>query len=325
MSSELTVTDIGEFGLIDRIAAFAGPDQTVVGIGDDAAVIETPGPDYLLATVDMLVEGVHFPHDADSVQVGRRALAVNLSDIAAMGGIPTYALTSVALPPDTPLSFVDGLYRGLTQEAKQVDVTLIGGNITSTAGPIAVDVVQLGRVPRDQVVLRSGAQVGDALVVTGVLGAERAGRILRSVEGHATLPSLSVPGPRLHTGRSLASRGLAHAMLDVSDGLGSDLHHLARQSAVGAVVYAEQLPIAIAARKAGRVTGQDPEEIALYGGEDYELLVAVPPDRMNEAIEAAGTSPLYTIGTVLPAEHGVVIERPGGQRESLAPRGWTHF
>jgi thiamine-monophosphate kinase len=170
--SEESIGALGEFGLIERIRNLIGPTTAVVGIGDDAAVLDVGSPDYLLATADMLVQGVHFGDDADPETLGRHALAVNLSDIAAMGGTPTFALTSLALPNSTTQGFAEGLYLGLRAEARRFDVAIVGGNISSTEGPVVIDVTLLGVVPRDELLLREGAQPGDALVVSGVLGGQ---------------------------------------------------------------------------------------------------------------------------------------------------------
>lgn len=326
--TDRTVRDVGEFGLIDRISSIVGSPGAVVGIGDDAAVLDQPGSNYLLATVDMLVEGVHFPAGAAGIAVGRRAMAINLSDVAAMGGTPTAALTSLALPPDTLLARVEQIYHGLSEEAKTFGVAIVGGNVTRTPGPLSLDVVLFGTVAKEEVVLRSGAQAGDVLAVTGVLGREAARRMTRDRAGSSrekTEPELSVPEPRVAAGRALASGHLAHAMLDVSDGLGSDLYHLARASEVGAVVYEEALPIALEARTSAAAQGVNPLDLALFGGEDYELLIAVAPDAVQRGAAVLGSVPLYSIGTVLPVDQGVLIEREGGRREPLRAGGWRHF
>jgi thiamine-monophosphate kinase len=320
------VSDIGEFGLIERIAARLDRLTAVVGIGDDAAVLPLSGDEYLLATTDMLVEDVHFRREEMTPRaLGRRALAVNLSDIAAMGGKPTFALTSIALPPDTSVAFVDELYAGLAAEARAFDVAIVGGNVTSTEGPISVDITLLGVVPRDEVALRSGARPGDALAVTGYLGNAAGYRLTREPESgrHGEEPPL--PVPRVAEARALVSGGMVHAMLDVSDGLGSDAQHLARASGVGLVLYGERLPISIKARSAAQVLDVSALDLALYGGEDYELLIALPEDYVELARARLGKTQLAVIGTVLPADQGCMLERFGGTREPLRPGGWTHF
>lgn len=323
MASDETIPDLGEFGLIDRIHELVGTGGAVVGIGDDAAVLDVGSPEYLLATVDMLVEGVHFPNDADPFDLGRRALAVNLSDIAAMGGTPTFALVSLALPAGTPTQFVETLYLGLRDEARAFGVSLVGGNMTSTRGPLAVDVTLLGRVPRGEVLRRSGARPGDLLVVSGTLGERTAQRLLH--ERDPASPPASVPEPRIALGRALASGGLARAAIDLSDGLGSDLHHLARQSGVGAVLRSPPFPISLETFNAATHLGLDPLQLALYGGEDYELLLAIPPDRFNEAFSAANGVTLHVVGEITESGEGVRMQHPNGESWPVEARGWRHF
>lgn len=319
---EETIGEIGEFALIERLAGLLGPGSAVVGIGDDTAVIDRPGMDYLLATVDMLVAGVHFHPEVDVEAVGRHALAVNLSDIAAMGGIPEHALVSLVLPPSTPTSRIEGLYRGLREEGGNAGVTIVGGNMARTSAEFAVDVVLLGRVPKDQVVLRRGATPGDILVVSGTLGVTAADR-LRSMRTNTSW-TWAVQA-RLGVGQALAAAHLAHAMIDLSDGLGGDLHHLCKASGTGAVIYAERLPISIRLRMLCKDLGLDPHDLALYGGEDYELLIAMAEADLERARDLSGTVPLSVVGTVLAPDQGVSLERAGGRRIPLNPAGWRHF
>ncbi|HZU12871.1 MAG TPA: thiamine-phosphate kinase [Chloroflexota bacterium] len=315
MSHAQTVRDLGEFRLIERLAGIVGAPGTALGIGDDAAVVPMPGPNDLLATTDTLVQEVHFTAGSDPYAVGRRALAVNVSDIAAMGGVPTYALVALSLDPDVPVTWVERLYEGLRYEGERCGVAIVGGNLSRAAGPPQVTLTQLGVVPRDQVVLRSGARIGDVLVTTGVLG--RSSGLRR--RGHEY-----VPEPRVTVARALAERHLVHAMLDLSDGLAGDLQHMAAASGVGAVVYEEAIPVAISAREAAADLHVDPRDIALFGGEDYELLMAIAPEQLAAATDVAGEIPLYSLGTILSREHGVVIERANGRRDPLE-NGWQHF
>jgi thiamine-monophosphate kinase len=333
MSPERLVSDVGEFALIERISRIVGRSNAIAGIGDDAAVLDTDGPEYQLATVDMLVESVHFDMDStDAFDLGRRAIAINLSDIAACGGLPTVALTSLALSPTMPLGFVESMYSGMKQEASRFHAAIVGGNIAKTSGPLCIDVALLGRVPKPELVLRSGARVGDVLVVTGVLGAAAAARLegrraqmLTMVESTSSLARVSVPEPRIEAGRLLASLHFAHAMLDVSDGLAADLRHLTGSSGVGAVVREESLPVSISARRVAPSLGCAPVDLALFGGEDYELLAAIPESSVEAARHALGATPLYEVGTVLAPDQGVLLEQTGGKRIPLPEGGWKHF
>lgn len=319
---EKTMEEVGEFGLIERLADMLGPGDAVVGIGDDTAVIDRPGTDYLLATVDMLVAGVHFHPEVDAEAVGRHAMAVNLSDVAAMGGVPEFALVSLALPPSTPASRIEALYRGLRHEGDSASVTIVGGNVARSSSDLAIDVFLLGRVSKSDVVLRRGAAPGDILVVTGTLGVTAADR-LRSTRTFTTWEWTIQP--RLRVGQALASIHLAHAMIDLSDGLGGDIHHLCDASGVGAVIYAESLPISIRLRRVCEELNLDPHDLALGGGEDYELLIAMAEADLDRARELAGEVPLTVIGTVLAPGQGVTVEQAGGRRIPLHPAGWRHF
>lgn len=331
-TEEHTVDDLGEFGLIDRISAVVGVSGAIAGIGDDTAVLDVGGAGYLLATVDMQVEGVHFSRTAATpLQIGRKAIAVNISDIAAMGGVPSYALVSLALSGKESTRFVDDLYAGMTAECRTHGAAIVGGNVTRTEGPVAIDVVLLGAVPRDEVVLRSGAQTGDALCVTGSLGNATAARLGRAAGIITSETALGqwiddhmVPNPRVNAGRSLARSGLATAMIDISDGLSGDVGHLCAASGVGAELHGEYIPVTTEVERIAELLERDPLDLALSGGEDYELLLSVPENRILEARAACAPLPLHRIGTVTPQEAGIVLEL-AGVRRPLEREAWRHF
>ncbi|MFZ2448159.1 MAG: thiamine-phosphate kinase [Syntrophobacteraceae bacterium] len=245
----MLVKDLGEFGLIGRIAKLLPdtPPDVVVGIGDDVAVLKTSGPDYLLATCDIQAEGVHFTRGAITpYQLGRRAVAINVSDIAAMGGNPLWALVSLAIPETTDVAFIEELYCGMREQAGLAGASIVGGNLSRSGPGIAIDITLLGQIAPARLVLRSGAREGDAVLVTGFPGDSRAGFELtrrpdlrvseparkRVLERHLT------PQPRLREGQALARSGLVRAMVDVSDGLLADLGHVCAASGTGAVIEA---------------------------------------------------------------------------------------
>jgi thiamine-monophosphate kinase len=331
--SSRSVRDLGEFGLIDRLAGLVPGSTAVVGIGDDAAVLDVGGADYLLATIDMLVENVHFDlQDTEPRIIGRRALAINVSDIAAMGGEPSFALISLALPPSCSARFIEDIYEGLVLEAALTTTGIVGGNVTRISGPLCIDVTVLGRVPRDEVVLRSGARPGDVLVVTGSLGAAAARREARVGDHTADAAMMAaadrlpaIPVPRVTVARRLASGRIARAMLDLSDGLAGDVRHLCRASNVGAVLRADRLPISATTRTIAAALGVSPVSLALSGGEDYELLIAISPHDVERAQDAAGAVPLTQIGEVVSQISGMILLTDSGEREELPPSGWTHF
>jgi thiamine-monophosphate kinase len=260
--------------------------------------------------------------------IGRKALAVNVSDIAAMGGVPTRALLSLGLPPSMPLTSLDGIVTGLKLEASAYRIEIVGGNISRTDQHVIIDLTLLGTVPRDEVVLRRGARPGDVLVVSGSLGLHAARRLAAEAAVTESPPdSAYPPAPfaRVSVGRALAIHHLARAMLDISDGLASDAQHLARASQVGLQIDAASLPIAPETKSLAAQLGRNPIELALFGGEDYELLFAVRPDDAGKLSTLAFPCPLTPVGLVVPAEQGCTLKALDETISPLQPLGWTHF
>jgi thiamine-monophosphate kinase len=289
-----------------------------LGIGDDCAAIKLPGGHEALVTTDFSLEDVHFRqswHPADSV--GHRCLARGLSDIAAMGGIPQAAFLSLALPPGLPQRWINEFLRGLLRLADRAQVLLAGGDTAQSPGGILADIVVLGSVPAGKAVLRSGARPGDLIYVSGSLGTSvaalnelRGGRKLRP-RSH---PKHFYPEPRIAVGRYLREKRLASAMIDISDGLSTDLGHICEESKTGAIVYLHSLPAAV-----GREEGL---ALALHGGEEYELLFTARPDRRIPK-EIAGV-PLSLIGEIVAGKQ-MKLAKPDGKTEVLTPGGWQHF
>jgi thiamine-monophosphate kinase len=332
-----TIKALGEFGLIARLTAgLSTRPDVLVGVGDDCAVLDLGGDQVLLATCDALLDGEHFLRRvATPEQIGRRALAVNLSDIASMGGWPRFALVSLLLPADLPTAFMDGVYRGLRAEAEQYGAVIVGGNITGSA-TFGIDITLLGQARRGQALLRGGAQPGDALLMTGTLGEARAGvHLLLHPEIDAPAPVAArlkaaqlTPVPRVPEGRLLATSGAVTAMLDISDGLAADLGHLCEQSGVGARLDASALPIPDAVQDAAQLAEQSALEWALFGGEDYQLLFTAPPvavPRLIETLWIAVGTPISVIGEILSSEAGLTLRAQDGSIRPLPPRGWDHL
>ena len=246
----------------------------VQGIGDDAAVLQIEPGEQLVVTTDMLIAGTHFdPRLATAQQIGHKALAVNLSDLAAMAAKPLAAFVSLSLPSDNASHTAQGIAQGMQPLAEQHRCTLAGGDTNVVAGPLALSVTALGTVPAGQAWLRSGARPGDRLLVTGQLGGSLLGHHLEFE-------------PRVQEALHLRANYRIHAALDISDGLSLDLQRMLQQSGVGAIVDVEHLPVSLAAVARAKSEGQkSPLEHALGDGEDFELLLAVPPDHARQLID----------------------------------------
>jgi thiamine-monophosphate kinase len=308
--------DVGEHAwlarLTRRLAAMPASPSVLVGPGDDAAAVRAPRGTVLLTT-DALVEGVHFRAGWLTPRaLGARAFLVNASDVAAMGGTPAYALLALEAPPATPIAVLDGIALGVAAAAGGAGARLVGGNL-ARAPRLALTVTLVGTAA-GRVVTRTGARPGDLLFVTGVLGATGlAVRRLRA-GGHGRLPA---PPLRLAAGRALAR--VAHAMLDVSDGLVQDLGHLCRASGVGARVDLARVPVAPACRRA---VGAAAARFAATAGEDYELLCAVPPARAS-AVARLGCR-VTCIGEAVAGPPHVALHE-GGRPVQVTRGGWDHF
>jgi thiamine-monophosphate kinase len=336
-----TLQTLGERGLIERLrrrpaAAGARRPEVLLDIGDDCAAVAWPG-DVLLLTTDTLVEDVHFRRrTATPRDIGAKALAVNLSDIAAMGGEPRYALVALALPPTMPVAEVDELYAGLDAVAARHGTQVVGGDTCATRGGLVLTITLVGGVA-GRPVSRRGARPGDVLLVTGRLGAAAAGlAVLEDPAGAPAVPAPDVaavvaahrrPTPRVAEGRLAHASGAATAMIDLSDGLATDLGHLCRESGVGATVRLPALPLDAPTQRVAQALGADALAWALRGGEDYELLLAVAPggaDALARQITAATGTPVAAIGEVCPHAEGVRFLDAQGRPRPVRP-GFDHF
>ncbi|RNC72311.1 MAG: thiamine-phosphate kinase [Desulfuromonadales bacterium] len=322
--------DIGEFGLIGRIAGkVAGGNGVLIGIGDDAAATEpTPGT-VLLATSDMLVEGVHFDLSfTDPFRLGRKSLAVNLSDIAAMGGMPRHLLLSLAIPPGLPVEFLDRFTEGMLALADEFGVTLVGGDTCRSPAGLVISVTLHGEQTPDLVVRRNGARPGDQIFVTGTVGDAALGlELLRQGrrDGWAVERHLDPP-PRVRAGLALAGAGLPTAMIDVSDGVAADLGHILELSGVGARIDAGSLPLSPYFREHAPRVCADPALLALTGGEDYELLFSVPAGREAEAasiLTGIGV-PVTSIGAITTGGP-LTVTAADGREIAVSRGGFNHF
>jgi thiamine-monophosphate kinase len=334
----MTVTS--EFGLIDRISAHLAKLQTQpaagavrLGIGDDAAVLVLPEGEELVTTIDALIEEVHFRRDWSRPEdIGWKALAVNVSDLGAMGARPLACFLTLALPKGTRTAWVDRFYAGLAECAGEYGCPVAGGDTVRSPDRIALTIAALGSVPAGKAVTRAGAQPGDLICVTGVLGDSGAGLALlergkRAARRYAgPVAWHRRPHPPVAAGAVLAERGIPSAMMDLSDGLASDLRHIARASGVGARIEASRLPISDAARQAAKELKVDPVHWALHGGEDYQLLFTVPEERFEELPPALG--PLGAVATVIgriTRRRGLFLIGTDAKSSPLRPTGFKHF
>jgi thiamine-monophosphate kinase len=309
---------MNEFELIRRLTESLPTNSSVVtGAGDDCAVLDLGLPSqFLLFKTDAVVEGVHFTHETSPEQIGRKALARCLSDIAAMAGTPNTALLTLGLPRDYDPARIEKIYTGLNALAREHHVAIAGGETTVNPGQILISVALLGTVAKDKCVLRSGAKPGDAIFVTGELGGSLAGRHLDFE-------------PRLTEARWLADHFLPHAMIDLSDGLAGDLPHILRASKVGAELLARAIPISRVAKLAAKAEGsaKPPLLAALTDGEDFELLFTVPSSAAVPLLDAwkqkFPTLKLSCIGKITAGE-GLTLRDEKGARP-LPAHGYVHF
>jgi len=336
-SAPRTVADLGEHALLDRLRARVppAPPWVTLGIGDDAAVLEPVRNELAVATADTLVEGVHFdPRLATFADLGHKALAVNLSDLAAMGASPRAALLSLALPDAVAVTDFDALVEGFLAAAAAAGVALVGGNLARSPGPLVVDVTALGSVRRRRVLGRGGGRPGDEIYVSGTVGAAAAALewLAAAAGGNpegeppaATVERYRRPQARVRLGVVVGRSRAATACVDLSDGIADAVRQVAAASSCGARVEARAVPVDPGARAWFERQGRPAVDAALAGGEDYELLFAVPPRRRRSFLAAARLArplPVTRIG-VLTAGSDVVLDDEG--RESPLPAGFAHF
>lgn len=310
--------EIGEFGLIKRISRDAKRKEVLLGIGDDTAVIRD-GKEFILYTTDMMVEGDHFRKEwSPPEKIGKKAMASNISDIAAMGGMPEYAMISISLSSDVSVEYVESIYKGIYEVADRYGVDVIGGD-TTHGSLMVINVALTGRTDEEHLTLRGGAKPGDYILVSGPLGGSRAGLELllhgyrkpeKPIEKHLD------PGCRMDIAREISL--YANAMIDVSDGLASEVGHICEESGTGAVVEKEKIPLDKDTVKAAEILDMDPYDFALNGGEDYELVFTVAEENL-ERVRNYGT----IVGRIGSRSMGVKIRDESGIKELKG--GYVHF
>ena len=333
----MKINEIGEFGLIESIKkdCITSLKGAVKGIGDDCAVFRTSSGRVLLLTTDMLVEDIHFLRNSITpYQLGRKAIAVNLSDIAAMGGRPLVILISLAVPAQTEVDEIKELYRGMSDICGLYGVNIVGGDTVASPDNLIINVSLVGDANEQEVLYRSGARPGDRIYLTGTIGDSSAGL---SILKHKISPqdylreyfikAHNEPEPLIKTGKVIAGSRLASAMIDLSDGLLSDLGHICEESEVGALLDRKTIPLSQELKSLAAHAGFDPLDFALSGGEDYVLLVTVPaaktPD-FEQAYKDRTSSPLFLIGDIREGK-GIRIMNENGSLQDLVPKGFDHF
>lgn len=321
---------LGEFGFINRIKTRISANPGVaLGIGDDAAVtVMTPGM-RLLTTADMLVQGVHFNCTwHDPALLGRKSLAVNLSDIAAMGGIPRYALLSLAIPQELSLEFIDNFMDGLLEQADRFGVTLIGGDTSASQSGFVISITLLGEQYPDKIVTRSGARCGDLICISGTVGDAALGlaSLKAGVRSNDAVTRHLDPLPQVDLGRMLAEKGIPSAMIDISDGLCADLGHILAASAVGAGICLDTLPLSETFRQCVAAQSPDYYQLPLAGGEDYQLLFTLPPEKLTDAVATAAfaKTAVSVIGEIT-AQTGLRLAFADGSSYECEVHGYDHF
>jgi thiamine-monophosphate kinase len=315
---------------LSRLVPARGRGLTL-GIGDDAALVRvTHDRDWILTT-DLSIEGIHYLHNLHpAASVGHRALARALSDVAAMGGVPRFALVSLALSQEAPRSWLQGLFGGISRLARRCHVAVIGGDTAIVPGPTVIDVVAAGEARKGEALRRSGAHPGDLIFVSGRLGLSalglcllKAGSRSRAAWATSALRAHCYPEPQIRLGQFLSRQQLASALIDLSDGLSSDLGRLCRASGVGARIWPERIPVPPIGR-ARDAHLWDPLQLALHGGEDYQLLFTVPTAKVSRVPSHFHGVPLFQIGEIQQSKKTLLL-RAGARPEDLLPAGYDHF
>ncbi|OEU51563.1 MAG: thiamine-phosphate kinase [Desulfuromonadales bacterium C00003096] len=327
----MKLADLGEFGFIERIqraVARTSGNGVRLGIGDDCAVLELPPGQVLLTSTDLLIEEVHFLSDwSDWRALGGKCVSVNVSDVAAMGGSPRHLYLGLAIPAMMAMEDLDAFLEGFLAAASGYGAVLVGGDTCRSPGPLMISVTVEGAAPTDQVVTRSGARPGDAIYVSGTLG-DSALALQRLQSGLPMADELAhrhhQPQARVGLGRALAAAQLPSAMIDVSDGVLADLGHILDASAVGARLEQALFPLS---KEFSQALVEEPAffELALSGGEDYELLFTLPADKEQMLADLVAEVPITRIGTVTAAEQGLLLVDEAGKVRPARAKGYNHF
>ncbi len=339
---QATLDTLGEHRLIQSIPPQFSQSSLppTIGRGDDAAVLALPSSHQAVVSTDLLIENIHFSiKTATFYDIGYKAAAANLSDMAAMGAIPSAIFVAIACPPSLKHNDWKNFYRGLAKPCRAFDVELLGGDTSASSTSLFIAVTVLGHIKPGHILTRHGAKTGDLIYVSGTLGDSKAG--LTFLKKYKHPPNLSTfsqstkflaqrhlhPTPQIRLGQLLASRPFASSAIDLSDGLSGDLRHLCQQSGVGALIYEEHIPMSLQMRSYAKRVRAIPLQWALHGGEDYELLFTLPPQWQQTVEKRARTHriPITQIGVIQPLRFGIRIERHDHIQERLTQRSYEHF
>lgn len=334
------ISDISEFkliGIIEEIlkSPMSNARGLVLGTGDDTAIF-TPEPGYeILVTCDSMIEGRYFLKDFMSpIDIGRRAMVMNISDIGAMGGTPVYALVSLGLDPSTPVKDVKEFYKGFLYELDPFNACIAGGNITRIEGSSFIDITLIGKIKEKYATLRSTARPGDAVMVTGFPGQAAAGlHILQDhdckekSEYNILIESYLRPGHRANEGKALSESGLVNSMIDLSDGFTGDLNHICERSGVGVEIYQDMLPLSGSMDSVTEYYNLNKYDFVLGASDDYELIFTCPPENAKKVknILSEFNCPVSQVGRIVQPDDGMSLILENGTKESLEPSGWDHF
>ncbi len=312
----MKVKEIGEFGLIDRITKKSKKKDVLIGIGDDAAVVKTKKGLEILTT-DCLVEGDHFKKDwFTPQQIGMKAIEINVSDVAAMGGIPKYVLVSLCLPEDIDVDFIEDMYKGMWKTCGKYNIEIIGGNMTHSK-QIIISITLTGEVSKKNLLLRSGAKIGDYIFVSGPIGNGRAGlRVFQENLEDFSQVKKKYLEPRARLDFALKIAPYVNSMIDISDGLAPEIKHICDESKCGAIIYKEKIPINDDVKSTARALDEDEYNYALFGGEDFELVYTVTKNNLKNVQG-------YIVGEIVKGNEINLQDR--GITKIIKEKGYDHF
>ncbi len=325
-----TLADSGEFEFIKTIRNMMPKEggDIVRSIGDDCLVAESFKDSLLLGTTDTFVEGIHFKHEYSTFsQIGQRCMAASVSDIAAMSGNPVYSLVSLSMPKDMQYNKAVKLFGGLQDRAKIYGCPIVGGETTSTTGPVTITVTVIGKIERDRVILRSGAGTGDSIYITGSIGDAMAGlmAIERKSRGFNSLKSkYQSPEALVTLSKALNELYNITAMIDTSDGLATDIANICHESVCGAEIYEERLPFSDEFCRFSKKFGIDKTGFGISSGEDFELLFTANDDTISEKFQLMNHT-LTRIGKIVESSRGIKLFLKNNKVESVLSKGYEHF